>query len=352
MKSEDIARLAGVSRGTVSRVINGKPDVSEKTRQKIQQIIKEHNYVPDQSARKLVGKTPQVLGLFIRNRMPLYKDNLIPWSSHEIPYFGSLILSVISEAKVHGYTVMVSIINSHKDKEDMISLFRSGTIAGGVLLGFSENVLQVEHIIQEGFPVALIDQKREDEHPNVILSNVDDFTGGYMATKYLIDNGHVNIAHVCGNLHIVSAQLRKEGYIQCLLDHNIAVCDEWIVEGEYDEHMSYEVSKELFICSQQKNTPPPTAIFFANDIMAVGGCRSFSELGLRVPQDISFIGYDGYPLDWVMGKTFSSVKSSLDKLGAFGVRGLVEYIQNRISSPAHKEQPELILGASVKNLSL
>ncbi len=346
MKSEDIARLAGVSRGTVSRVINGKSDVSSATRKRIQEIIKEHNYVPDQSARKLVGKIPQVLGLFVRERIRSSEDNLIPRNNYKIPYLGDLILVIINQAKQCGYRVMVTVVSENTDFDDMVTLFHAKMIAGGIFLGFPEQVAQIEQIIAEEYPVALVDQKRVDSRINVILSNIDDFAGGYKATKYLIEQGHSHIAHVCGNLRIVSAQLRKEGYMQCMKDHNLPIQDEYMAEGGYDEHQAYEVTQKLFnkdVLRKQQ----PTAIFFASDVMAVGGWHALKDLNLQIPEDVSCIGYDGYPVEGFIGKRLTSIQGSLENLGTVSVQLLTKYIENKGELPAHIEEPNLIEGDTV-----
>ncbi len=344
MKSEDIARLAGVSRATVSRVINGKSDVSAATRERIQNIIKEYNFVPDQFARKLVGKVPEVLGLFIKERTPKDKNHIIPWKVHQIPYFGGLTLAIINRAKRLGYKVMVTIVSDYSEAEDMIISFRSRSIAGGVFLGFPENTPQIDSIVESGFPISLIDQQRVNTHENVVLVNVDDFTGGYKATKYVVDHGHTRIAHLFGNPKIISAQLRKEGFLSCLQDHNIEVSEDNLLPGAYDEYISYKATLKLLNRPKQEI---PTAIFFANDLMAVGGYRAIHEKGLRIPEDISCIGYDGYPLEGVFHKPLSSMQGSLEELGSMGVDLLVDYIATGEPKPIYKVEPMLIKGTTV-----
>ena len=194
MKSEDIAKLAGVSRGTVSRVLNGKSDVAEATRRKIEKIIEEYGYKPNASARKLAGKPIEIIGFFVyKNRDHQGKK----WWLQESPYFVRIMVSLLGAAKKRGYNLLVDIINTEKDFNSIEDYFKSGTVSAGVFMGFDEKVESIENIIKEGYKVSLLDQKKSNNgFDNCILVNADDISGAYKATQYLIDNGHKKIAHI------------------------------------------------------------------------------------------------------------------------------------------------------------
>lgn len=346
MKSEDIAKLAGVSRGTVSRVLNGKSDVAEATRKKIEKIIEEHGYTPNASARKLAGKPAEVIGFFVyKNR----EKNSVNWWSQDSPYFVRLMVSLLGAAKKRGYNLLVDIINDGKDFDSMEGYFKSGIISGAVFVGFDEHVTKIESLIKKKYKVALIDQKQSNNgHENCILVNADDKNGAYLATKYLIEKGHRKIIHVHGDKNIISGRLRIEGYVKALEDYNIEVKESYIVNGEYNQDKSYEATKRIL--EENKNSLP-TAIFFANDVMAVGGIKAIRDAGLRVKDDISVIGFDNYYFGDSFDMSFSSIKAPLEEMSEFAIENLIKSINKDDYLNIFKGEVELILRESIKDLN-
>jgi LacI family transcriptional regulator len=343
MKSEDIAKLAGVSRGTVSRVLNGKADVAEATRRKIEKIIEEYGYKPNASARKLAGKPIEIIGFFVyKNRDHQGKK----WWLQESPYFVRIMVSLLGAAKKRGYNLLVDIINTEKDFNSIEDYFKSGTVSAGVFMGFDEKVESIENIIKEGYKVSLLDQKKSNNgFDNCILVNADDISGAYKATQYLIDNGHKKIAHVHGNKHILSAKLRIEGYKKALNDNHLVVNKKYIVDGAYDEDISYKSTLKLL-----KNSNPPSAIFFGNDIMAVGGIKAIREMGLKVKEDISVIGFDNYTFGDSFDMNFSSINAPLEDMSEFAIENLIKSINGEDYQTEYKGLINLVIRDSVKNL--
>ncbi len=343
MKSEDIAKLAGVSRGTVSRVLNGKADVAEATRRKIEKIIEEYGYKPNASARKLAGKPIEIIGFFVyKNRDHQGKK----WWLQESPYFVRIMVSLLGAAKKRGYNLLVDIINTEKDFNSIEDYFKSGTVSAGVFMGFDEKVESIENIIEEGYKVSLLDQKKSNNgFDNCILVNADDISGAYKATQYLIDNGHKKIAHVHGNKHILSAKLRIEGYKKALNDNHLVVNKKYIVDGAYDEDISYKSTLKLL-----KNSNPPSAIFFGNDIMAVGGIKAIREMGLKVKEDISVIGFDNYTFGDSFDMNFSSINAPLEDMSEFAIENLIKSINGEDYQTEYKGLINLVIRDSVKNL--
>lgn len=321
MKSEDIAKLAGVSRGTVSRVLNGKSDVAEATRKKIEKIIEEHGYTPNASARKLAGKPVEVIGFFVyKNR----DDHGKKWWFHDSPYFIRIMTSLLGAAKKRGYNLLVDIVNTKEDFDLVESYFKSGVISAGVFAGFDENVESIDKIIKSGYKVALLDQKDSNNgYKNCIIANADDTTGAYKATEYLIKNGHRKIAHIHGNLNILSAKLRINGYVQALKDNNIEVDNSYIIDGAYDQETSYLATKKLL-----EQDDIPSAIFFANDIMAIAGIKAIKEKNLQLKEDISIIGFDNYNFASSLDLNFSSINAPLEDMSEFAIENLIKSINN------------------------
>lgn len=344
MKSEDIAKLAGVSRGTVSRVLNGKSDVAEATRKKIEKIIEEQGYKPNVSARKLAGKPLEIIGFFVhKNR----DDHGRKWWFHDSPYFIRIMISLLGSAKKRGYNLLVDTINTKEDFDLVESYFKSGVISAGVFAGFDENVESIEKIIKAGHRVALLDQKDSNNgYQNCIIANADDTMGAYKATEYLIKNGHKRIAHIHGNLSILSARLRINGYVQALKDNNIEVDKNYILDGAYDQETAYLATKRLL---EQDNIP--SSIFFANDIMAIAGIKAIKEKKLNLKEDISIIGFDNYNLGTGLDLNFSSINAPLEEMSEFAAENLIKSINNEEYENIFKGKVQLIERDSVKKIN-
>lgn len=286
MNSSEIAKLANVSRSTVSRVINNYSNVPEETRRKVQKVIDEYGYVPNVSARALAGKSNQIIGLFIADINNTNSDER--WIGVNSPYNMELLAEVIKSCKRRGYLVLVNTITTANESEIMTDHFNNNIICGGIFVGFPYHSIDIDNTIKNQHNIVLIDQYGDEniKSKDVKLINCDNITCGYEATKYLISLGHKNIAFIEGDNRL-SAIERKKGYIQALEEEGIKVKNEFIIKGCYREDMAYKKTKNLL-----ENDNRPTAIFAANDIMALGAIRSIEEIGLKVGDDISIIGVD------------------------------------------------------------
>lgn len=327
MKSEDIAKLAGVSRGTVSRVLNGKSDVAEATRKKIEKIIEEHGYTPNVSARKLAGKPVEVIGFFVSNILnnKNREDDSVKWWSHESPYFLRIMVALLGAAKKMGYNTLVDVINVEDEMKSLETYFKSGLISGAVFMGFEEKDKNIDKLIEKGYKIALIDQKENSSYPNCIIANADDYGGAILATEYLIKKGHKDIAHVHGNKKISSGKLRIKGYKDALKNSGITVKTSYIADGNYTEKDSYLATKKIL---EENKDSLPTAIFFGNDIMAIGGIKALKEKKLDIKKDISIVGFDNYPISESFDTRISSIKAPLEEMAEFAVENLIRNINN------------------------
>ena len=292
MNSFEIAKMANVSRSTVSRVINNYKNVPPETREKVQKVIDKYGYTPNASARTLAGKANDIIGLFLADID--YSHASDKWIGANSPYNAELISRVIQSCKRRGYMVLVNTITEDKECAQMEQLFQNRMIYGGIFVGFPYRMAELEHIAGKENNVVLIDQLRDqDDHNNQIkLLNCDDELGGYLATKHLIDNGHKKIIYVSGDYRLSSIQ-RENGYKRALSEFGIVIEEKNILVGKYREEVAYQVMKEYL--EKEK----PDAVFAANDIMALGILQAIKEKGLKVPEDISLIGYDNLQyLSW------------------------------------------------------
>lgn len=287
MKSEEIARLANVSRSTVSRVVNNYPNVPESTRLKVQAVIDEYGYTPNASARTLAGKTNNILGIFLADISE--RESAGRWMGVKSPYNIEILSHFIEIAKSKGYQTLVNTIDDLDECEEIERYFKNRLLHGGIFIGFPYRTKKLCEMSKKGYNVVLIDQLTdEDEGVHKIKRvNTDNVKGSYLATEYLIENGHRDLLHVSGDSRLSSIS-RIEGFSQAVKDYNIKNSN--VISGMFCENISYDVTKEYL------RHHKPTGVFVANDIMALGVIRAIRERGLRIPEDVSIVGYDNLNL--------------------------------------------------------
>ena len=344
MNSIDIAKIAGVSRSTVSRVINNYNNVPEETRKKIQKVIKDNNYVPHASARMLAGVKNRVIGLFIIDMKIDSNGKQVTGSSYFSPFTGS----VIDNANKMGYNVLVSIVSKQKDYKKVKETFYNKTIAGGIFIGERNGEPEIKEIIKSGYKVALLDQSvksDEEVYTKCIIVNADNYQGAYKATKYLIDLGHSEIAHIVGISEHLSAIERLNAYKQALIDSGITIKSNLIVKGNFTIAGGCSATKKLL----QKKIP--TAIFCGNDNMAIGAIQAIGQANLKVPEDISVVGFDDIEVARYISPALTTVRMDLLEMASIATNTLITSIENNSNFSANYTLPiDLIERNSCKAL--
>ncbi len=283
INTTEIAKLANVSRSTVSRVLNNYSNVPEKTRAKVQAVIEEYGYTPNHFARSLAGASSNIVAIYVAD----INDTNSPeqWIGINSPYNMELLSNLISSLKEKNFLALVNIITDAKDFSDLDELFKSKMIYGGIFVGFPYKTKELS-LIAKKYNAVFIDQFSEIDarNENIKIVNCDNIMGGYEATKHLLLNGHNNILHIEGDNRLSSIK-RKIGYLQAL--EEFGRIKPRIISGMYKEDISYKVMKEYL-----EKGDIPTAVFAANDISSLGVIRAIEEFGLSVPKDISVIGFD------------------------------------------------------------
>ena len=344
MNSIDIARIAGVSRSTVSRVINNYANVPEETRKKIQQIIKENNYVPHASARMLAGVKNRIIGLFIIDMKVDSDGKQVTASS----YFSPFTAAVIDNASKMGYNVLVSIVSKQSDYKKVKDIFYNKTIAGGIFIGEKNGEPEIKEIINSGFKVALLDQavkSDEDVYKKCIIVNADSYGGAFKATNYLIDLGHSKIAHIVGISEHLSAMERLDGYKKALTEAGLPIKNNLIVKSNFTISGGYNATKKLL------HKEIPTAIFCGNDNMAIGALQAIQEANLRVPEDISIVGFDDIEVARYINPPLTTVRMALMEMASVATNSLITSIENDSNFSANYTIPiNLIERNSCKSL--
>ncbi|PAF32744.1 LacI family DNA-binding transcriptional regulator [Paenibacillus sp. 7516] len=266
---KDVAKRAGVASSTVSCVLNAKDNVSELTRQKVLGAASELNYVKHGPASELKRKNTQTIGVMVHDMSS--------------PYFSDLVPGIESAIKSHGYDLIVC-SSMGGEKSTANRYIREKRIDGAIVIAQDiPDELLTEAAARE-FPIVVMDRQLANEHiVNVLM---DDDQGGYLATKYLIDQGHRTIAYINGPFNSDCNLLRYQGFLRALSEADIEEKSEWRLSGQFCKESGYHAAKMLI----EKGLP--SAVFFANDDMAIGGLEAFREHHISVPEQISVVGFD------------------------------------------------------------
>ncbi|MCR4433609.1 MAG: LacI family transcriptional regulator [Caldiserica bacterium] len=304
----DVAKKAGVSAQTVSRVLNQRPDVAPQTREKVLQAIADLNYRPSGIARSLRLKSTGTIGL------------IVPDSSN--PFFAELGRAIEKTAFENGCSVILCNSDGDLERESFyIEALVSKQVDGLIIVG-ANRASRKNPILDGSLPVVVVDRDLNGERFDTVLA--DNLEGGKKGTSYLIALGHERIAFIAGPSGLPTSAARLRGYRRALEEHGIAFQKELVVSGDFRYQGSYRAMEKLL-----KLTPPPTAVFAANDMMAVGAIACIRDHYLRVPEDISVIGFDDIPLASFLNPKLTTIAQPRGEMGRMAVTMLMERLQDR-----------------------
>jgi len=313
MTIRDIARLAGVSTATVSRVLNQKPDVGPATRERVQRLMEEMAFVPSITASRLAGGRSRVIGILIPS---------LAWPS--IPE----IMRGVSEVIEHTpyelllYSITHEQDRTEKDQHDIIDRILATKLAAGLLAMFpGQSARHLTRLHEQGFPIVMVDDQAEPTNiPSVGASNR---RGGYAATRYLIREGHRRIAHIQGPKKYLVSYERYLGYCEALSEAGITPEPALVLEGDFMLSGGRSCASKLLALEER-----PTAIFAANDLMAYGVLEAAEEYGLRIPEDLSLIGFDDIPLSAHTRPALTTVRQPFYSIGQRAIELLLSLLES------------------------
>ncbi len=291
----DVARLAGVSHQTVSRVINSHPNVREETRQRVQDAILALGYRRNVAARALVTRRSNTIGV-ITSVSPLWGPS-------------STLIGVERAARDAEFYLSVAALHSIEPagiKEVLGDLFDQG-VEGIVVIAPEAAVEHVSQRFVSHLPVVMIAAGAEPAE-GVRITSIDQEFGARLATRHLLELGHTTIGHIAGPSAWFDAIERVRGWRSELADHGIAPGP--LVAGDWTAASGHRAARQLL-----RRKKVPSAVFVANDLMAVGVLRAVHDAGLRVPQDISIVGFDDMPGAGHFIPGLTTVRQDLDRLG-------------------------------------
>lgn len=323
----DIAKAAGVSIATVSKVINGTGRISTETRERVNEIMQELDYQPSVVASALTGKSTFTIGL------------LIPDLAN--PLYAEIARSVEDRGRELGFNlVMCSTDNNPKREGNYISFLKQKRVDGIIISTGISNEDMLDNIVKQKIPVALVTKDMPGLNADSV--KVDDFTGAYQAVKHLVDLGHRHIAFLTEDLNLQSSKERARGYRYALKEADIDADSQFCIESVSSVH---EGKRHALAMLQADNSP--TAIFASNDLLAIGAVQAAKELRLTIPWDLSVIGYDNTLLASIIDPPLTTVSQPIAQMG----RQVMDLVIQEVRGEKQDKQrivlmPELIVRQS------
>lgn len=304
----DVARVAGVSMATVSRVVNGNPNVKPTTRKKVLEAIESLAYRPNAVARGLASKRTTTVGVIIPDISRIF--------------YAELARGIEDIATMYKYNIILCNSDQNKDKEiHLINTLLEKQVDGIVFMGGQITEEHVEEFKRSPVPIVLsatIDPKKE--FPSV---NINYEEAAYDAVKFLIDNGHTKIGMLTGSLEDpVNGYQKYSGFKKAMEEANLHLSDDYVVVGDYTYDSGIEAMDDFLSLSER-----PTAIFAGTDEMALGIIHGAQDRGLHVPDDIEVVGFDNTRLAAMVRPTLTTVVQPMYDMGAVSMRLLTKYMK-------------------------
>lgn len=312
---EQVAKLAGVSRSTVSRVVNDSPNVRPEVRERVWKVIRANHYQPHHAARTLVTRRTNVIGLIIPEAVTrLFTD----------PFFPQLTQGIAEVCNQRGYYLMLTVMTASTDRDTLYRrIFDSGQLDGIIVASAHLNDPVLLRLQESRRPYVIVGH--HPDYPKAAWVDVDNVAGTRSMTEYLISLGHRRIAAVTGPLGMIAARDRLEGYRQALARANIPYDAALVAQGDFTEASGSCAMEQLLQAR-------PTAVFAASDAMAVGAIKALAQAHLRVPDDISVAGFDDDPIAALVTPPLTTVRQPVVDLGKAAAESLVNLLENPDSS--------------------
>lgn len=307
----DVARKAGVSRSTVSRVLNNQPGVRPETRERVLKAIEELRYQPHFAARALKRRRADNVALIVQDSFrQKTRDEPRGYYNTEI------VRGAFNVCTEHHYAITLLVDEGTFDF--YTSLFRRRQFDGIVLIHVDIDMRLVEELKATGFPLVVVGAV-PDPHVNSV--DVDNYGSAQQVVRYLFGLGHTRIAIINGPLERLAARDRRAGFHTMMRQLGLSLCEEYEQWGDFSVRSGYEAMKRLLNLAV-----PPTAVFATNDRMAIGALQAAQDLGKRVPEDISIVGFDDIPVASYLHPPLTTVHQPLYELGEAAASMLMDII--------------------------
>ncbi|MGE5599707.1 MAG: LacI family DNA-binding transcriptional regulator [Bacteroidota bacterium] len=326
MNQRKIAQLAGVSSATVSRVINNK-SVSKETLAKVQRVIAENGYVPDTIAKSLRTKNTRTIGF------------VIPDIGN--PFFPEVLRGVEAVCVARKYHIILGNTNEDRETEkQVVRHLREKRVDGMVMILVDETGGTVQSQFARGgleWPIVTIDRHIEGFGCDSVI--IDNVGGSFNAIKYLAELGHRRIAIIHGPKNVTPGIERLQGFLKAVEAFGLEARPEYIREGDFRTKSGYDLASELVRLPE-----PPTAIFGGNNLMTIGAFEALRDLGLRIPEQISLVGFDDFLLAGYLTPPITVVDRPMVDMGRIAAELLLDRIEKKDCTVAKK----IVLPTSLK----
>ncbi|MFF2542535.1 LacI family DNA-binding transcriptional regulator [Kitasatospora sp. NPDC058063] len=307
---EDVAARAGVSRGTVSRVINGSPKVSARAREAVEHAVAELGYVPNQAARSLVTSRTDVVALVVPESLARLRSE---------PYFADVITGISDELASTDLQLLLTLVRNEDERERLTRYLTARRVDGVLLVSVRQDDLLPDLLEQLGMPAVLGGRRSERESLSYV--HADNAGGARAAVRHLVGSGRTRVATITGPLAMEAAGARLAGYREALTEAGLAPEDALVAHGDFTEAGGYAAMCELLA-----EMPTLDAVFCASDLMAVGAFRALREAGRRVPGDVAVVGFDDSVIARSTEPPLTSVRQPTEAMGRLMVQLLIEEI--------------------------
>ncbi|MCA9859918.1 MAG: LacI family DNA-binding transcriptional regulator [Thermomicrobiales bacterium] len=329
MTLEQVAALAGVSRSTVSRVVNGDPRVSDAARERVEQVIREHHYVPNALARGLASRRTRIIGLLVARSVGVVLTD---------PFFADVIQGAVSVGNDAGYSV--TILMETGDSADIADriyqrFIRSRHVDGVVIVSSAVEEPILDRLIEDQFPFVLIGR-----HPNKVVDfvDVDNRAAARDGVAHLLEHGYRRIGIINGPPDLIVAVDRYTGYERALQEAGYRPDPSLSVNSDFTRSGGYRAMTQMLA----ENANPPDAMFVTGDVMALGVLQALHDQGIRVPEDIAVMGFDGLEETLVSTPVLSTIHQPIREIGATSVGTLIELLEHPDRSPIERYLPHYV----------
>ena len=316
---DEVARVAGVSRATVSRVVNGSPKVSADVRRTVERAIDRLGYVPNRAARSLVTRRSDSIAVVITEPASrLFND----------PFFPRLVRGISAALSARDQQLVLLMPNDDVDERRTVRYLTAGHVDGVILVSLHGDDPLPEQLVASRIPSVVLG--RPSRGVDVDYVDADNRDGGRRATAHLIQRGRRRIATIAGPKDMVAGIDRLAGYRDALADAELPVDDGLIATGDFTQAGGEAAMERLL-----KARPDLDAVFCASDLMAVAALGALQAAGRRVPEDVAVVGYDDSPLATTTRPTLSSVRQPIEDMGREMVNLLSGSIEQNGRVPRH-----------------
>jgi DNA-binding LacI/PurR family transcriptional regulator len=324
---KDIAREVHLTPSSVSRALNDHPRISPETKAKVLHIARKLNYSPNLFARGLVKNKTNLIGLLAYD----FRN----------PFYAELTRSLQDTAQELGYWVIQASTDDDREKADALidSMVRTG-VEGIIFASCKLQDKAVESLIKDDFPVVLVNRKlNQDLGDYVVLDNA---YGAYLIVNHLINQDHRRIALISGPRSVSTSADRTLGYLKALKDRGLKIDQSIIKYGAFSQETGFKYTKRLMSLLN-----PPRAIFCGDDAIALGAMKALGTLGLRVPEEVSVVGFDDAEISSHPLIKLTTVSQNLKKMGRLAAKTLIDRIEGRQKKPQRiLLEPQLIIRRS------